>query len=273
MTPFQKQEEIKCLAESIAENYWGEGGYLNIEKILQAKGIDLYEDNFGSEFDGVLEYADKQFSIFLNNNLGNSCDSLRGRFTLGHELGHFFIDEHRRPMEKGKLNPHPSKVLKSDIPMEHEADWFSCNLLMPESYFRKAARKQNGFQGVINLSQQFKTSWTATAIRYLRLMCPGAALIFWENQSPSWCLTAEDYYLSLYKGRTAEKPPRGSATEKLFKDGEVGDIEKQGTVLSEWKPRIKSWCIHNEILLEEALCIGSYGVLTMLTVDTSLGIS
>ncbi len=259
-------EDIKLLAEAVAETYWGDGCF-DIETVLSEKEIDLYEDEFGNEFDGVLEYADRKFSIFLNLDRGNSYETERGRYTLGHELGHFFIDEHRQPMEQGKLRPHPSKILKSDSQIEREADWFSSNLLMPEERFKKAAKKNKGFLGIKKLGNKFKTSWTATAIRYVKTVSPDSALILWRDGISQWCITSEAYYLSMYKGKTAYKAPRGSVTEELLRSSTTGDIQSKGTLLSEWKPRIPTWSTRNDILIEEALCLGNYGVLTLLRPD------
>ena len=77
----------------------------------------------------------------------------------------------------------------------------------------------------------------------------------------------------MYKGRTAQQPPLGSATQELLASGRVGDIQSKGSVLSEWKPRIKSWRANNEILVEEAIHLGQHGVLTLLRNDINPKVS
>lgn len=58
------------------------------------------------------------------------------RFTLAHELGHYFIDQHRRGLEEGKVRSHGSVVeFESELPIEQEADTFAASLLMPRERF------------------------------------------------------------------------------------------------------------------------------------------
>ena len=44
--------------------------------------------------------------IHLNTASGNGANSAKGRFTLAHELGHYFIDQHRMALINGTMQPH-----------------------------------------------------------------------------------------------------------------------------------------------------------------------
>src|SRR5689334_23997225 len=51
--------------------------------------------HYGNCFDGLLEYEAGEFHVYCNVDRGNIPGGARARFTLAHELGHYFIDEHR----------------------------------------------------------------------------------------------------------------------------------------------------------------------------------
>ena len=67
----------------------------------------------------------------LNIDKHNRPGSDRGRFTLAHELGHYFIDAHRIGLKNGLLEPHPSLTNRKQFTtIEREADYFASCLLL-----------------------------------------------------------------------------------------------------------------------------------------------
>src|SRR3546814_8530393 len=87
------------------------------------------------------------------------------RFSVGHELGHYFLDghiDHILPKD-GIHTSHAGFV--SANPYELEADQFAAGLLMPATPFKRALeKKEAGLQGGESLAGLCKTSLTATAI-------------------------------------------------------------------------------------------------------------
>ena len=92
--------ELENLAESIAESYFPHEKIEPLE-ILPRKNITHSFGNYGNSFDGLLEYRNQRFHIYTNADRLKNLHDTRARFTLGHELGHFFIDEHRRSLVGG----------------------------------------------------------------------------------------------------------------------------------------------------------------------------
>jgi hypothetical protein len=88
-------------------------------------------------------------------------------FTVGHELGHYFLDGHVvKLFATGSLHASHSGFISDDT-CEREADLFAASLLMPEVLFRKATRVAGqGFPAIEFLANKCGTSITATAIRY-----------------------------------------------------------------------------------------------------------
>lgn len=89
------------------------------------------------------------------------------RFTIGHELGHYFLPGH--PDEITKTAPvHVSRAgfSQGSESIEIEADHFSSGLLMPRELVRGVLEDQRiGLDGIVTLSEKAQCSVTASAIR------------------------------------------------------------------------------------------------------------
>lgn len=146
---------IKEIAESIALEYRIKA--TPIESIIDDEGLAVYYDSYGKDtFDGMTFYDKGKFFIHLNTDLGNKLGSPKGRFTLAHELGHYYIDSHRIGLKKGLLEPHPSNTNRKQFNLiEREADYFASCLLMPEVRFRKDCyRKKFGIELIDFLKEE-----------------------------------------------------------------------------------------------------------------------
>ena len=131
--------QIAELAEAVADEHCP-ALPVDPAKIARAKRITISFGDYGEHtFDGLLEHLDRRHHIYCNTQRVGDPAGPRARFTLAHELGHFFIDEHRRSLEAG-IDPHPSQCeYESPILAEQEADMFAANLLMPARRFEEAA--------------------------------------------------------------------------------------------------------------------------------------
>src|SRR5258706_3391311 len=95
-----REQEIAELAEAIADGYFP-AKRIDPLAIIQAKGITTSFGHYRDTFDGLLEHQRGRFHIYANLDRVEQADSPRARFTLGHELGHYFIDEHRNALTRG----------------------------------------------------------------------------------------------------------------------------------------------------------------------------
>ena len=159
--------KIKKLAEYIALQF--DEKITPLERIVADENLDVFYDNYESNtFDGMTIYDNGKFYIHINTYNGNRVDTDRGRFTLAHELGHYFIDTHRIGLKNGLLEPHPSLTNKAQyFSIEREADYFAACLLMPEERFRKdIGNKKFGIKVIDYLRSEYKISRTACALRF-----------------------------------------------------------------------------------------------------------
>src|SRR5690606_11048296 len=146
---------IKELAEYIALQY--KEKITPVSQIAAHEGLEVFYDAYDKgTFDGMTVYSNDQFYIHLNTDNSNREDTERGRFTLAHELGHYFIDAHRIGLKRGVLKPHPTLINKKRFnSIEREADYFASCLLMPEIRFKQDVfKKKFSFQLIDNLCDQ-----------------------------------------------------------------------------------------------------------------------
>lgn len=163
--------KIKKLAEYIALQF--DEKITPLERIVADENLDVFYDNYESNtFDGMTIYDNGKFYIHINTYNGNRVDTDRGRFTLAHELGHYFIDTHRIGLKNGLLEPHPSLTNKAQyFSIEREADYFAACLLMPEERFRKdIGNKKFGIKVIDYLRSEYKISRTACALRFADIL-------------------------------------------------------------------------------------------------------
>ncbi len=261
LTPLSthRVREIEEYASSVGEAAF-EGASVSLNKILNNEGIDLYCDDFGDDFEGLLEFHEDAFIIFLNTAAGNIPTSPRGRFTIAHELGHFFIDEHRLAISQQRM-PSLGEYANEDLEIEREADLFASRLLLPSNEFAKKLKQlPEGLKGVISLSQQFKVSIKCAALRYLSEDQVPCSLVFRSPKKQiKWKLFSKKMWNAGFRSIIAEPIARG-ATDLVFKDEE----SEWTTAPAKYLFRLPDNCHANVIFFEESIKLGDYGVLTLL---------
>lgn len=98
------------------------GGVIRYQSWLEATdggSLEVFPDRPGTE-------DEPKFVIRISPNVGN----LRNRFTIAHELGHFFLH--------AGIGTKPIQVNRDGSGrVEWEANWFAAGFLMPEDQFRK----------------------------------------------------------------------------------------------------------------------------------------
>ena len=267
--PKHRRAEISELAEAVLAEFAPEG---NIDPVFLAKrnSISLNYGKYIDAFDGLIEQKDGRFHIYLNLDRIELPDSTRCRFTLAHELGHFFLDSHRNALESGQVPSHASFCeYESTELVEQEADWFAANLLMPESRFRKKAKGfVPGFSSVIPLAHTFRTSITSTAIRYVSLGLGSCIAVKWNSEGFAWRWLCERAREAGYRWtiQSDEKIVTDSATHKALRGEPVPEKRffSTGTTAAYWFPSISTRYWKDIILKEEAMPLGRFGVLTLL---------
>ncbi|GET35232.1 hypothetical protein PbJCM13498_40950 [Prolixibacter bellariivorans] len=214
----RKKNQIKDLAEFLALEY--DEIETPLDKIAELEEVPIFYDDYENAFDGILVY-DNGFYIHLNTALGNRPNTQRGRFTLAHELGHYFIDSHRQALKEGLIEPHPSRYNRNKhLLIEREADYFASCILMPEKRFRVDCEKfrKFDFEVIESLSRKYNISITACAIRFADIGTHPIMVIYMENNKIEWKWQSNDFrFWRLAEGKI--NVPKDSLAGQYFRIG------------------------------------------------------
>lgn len=216
---------------------------------------------------GALYKNGDDFKIILSS--GCHTEGQR-RFTLCHELAHYFLDGHVDVLFDGGGEVHmsdSSHFRGSKEWYEVEADAFAAELLVPMRVARNVMTKAGvGLASVRAIEGTFATSLVCAGVRYANLTGDHASVILSRGKVIEWasCSTSMQEHVWARARKKGDWAPPRSVTYSLARSpervmaGEEGGAE--GT-LAEWfdgAPDVP--------VVEEAVGLGAYGrVLTVLT--------
>lgn len=189
------------------------------------------------------------------------------RFSVGHELGHFFLDghiDHILPAD-GVHGSHAGFV--SADPYELEADHFSAGILMPGMLFVRALGKHEpGLAAIESMAGLCRTSLTATAIRFADLTEDAVAVIMSTGRTIDYCFLSETIKTlpQLTWLRKGSPVPPDTATARFNADPRhIADAARDEADIDimDWLGGARSVAAN-----EEVIGLGRYGkTLTVLT--------
>ncbi len=254
-------DPIREAAESVLKNLdlW----HLPVDPIgiIEEEGIVLAPSNYGSGFDARIEYFPMfdKYGIYYQE-AGPFRSAGRVKFSLAHELGHFYLPEHRQRLRTGQSHNSVSDF-GSRHPAEREADAFAAHLLMPEELFighvNHYYRRYCTLKNICSMAERLGTSVTSTAIRYCDCGIDATTVVLSKDRVVQWSWWSEDMKrLGMWFVASGSRIPGGSQTTRLYdrRDAGVGDEKIEGAtdphVWFEWPKRNKIW--------EEAMFLGSY---------------
>lgn len=189
------------------------------------------------------------------------------RFSVGHELGHYFLDGHIDHVlpEDGAHASHAGFV--STDPYELEADHFSAGLLMPSTLFGHALRQSGqGLAAIRSAADLCRTSLTATAIRYADVTDDAVAVVVSTGKTIDYSFLSDTMKLlpQLTWLRKGSPVPDQTATASFNSDpGRVTNAEPTESDID-----IMDWLggTRSVEASEEIIGLGQYGkTLTVLT--------
>jgi len=222
-------------------------------QIAKGLGILVWERDADSGYDGYLISADGNWGIMLNGSIRSKA---RKRFTVAHELGHYYIDYHDGTNYQcfGRDIGSISSSIRQD---EREANEFAVELLMPDEAFRRDIQQRDISLNAINsIAAKYGTSMTSTAIRYARCSPEACAIVVSEQCKIRYFAYSESFRRerSLFLSRNA--PLRdGSCAKKLF-DAELQIPEERGEV------KASSWSANGTdpdlAILEHSKCLPAF---------------
>lgn len=243
---------------------------VNPFEIAREEGIELAPGTYGERFDARIEYlpAVRKFVIYYRD-VGRTEGRIR--FSIAHELGHFYIEEHLKRIRAGEL--HNSEAdFRSRDPREQEGDEFAAALLMPRELFVQEVNRH--YHRVCTLRElcsmaynRFGTSITSTVRRYCQCDIEACAVVLSAAGNVLWAVYSEDMaYRNMKYIKFGAPVPAGSKTARLWEmigDG-CGETVEGSVDATTWFPYPR----YGGQLWEEAMPLGNTGLaLTYMTLE------
>lgn len=159
---------------------------IDLEDIAYDQGAEIrYCDLSGCEAD-ILGYRDKAI-ISIDRNRGRA----RKRFSIAHELGHWH--HHRGKKLRCRLEDYQPKHKQL---AERKANGYAASLLMPRYLVmpRACDHKKLTFKVIEQFATEFRTSFSATAIRLVEADIWPCMLICHTQQGRKWFTQAPMFH-------------------------------------------------------------------------------
>jgi len=221
-------------------------------------------------FAGCLVKAGDNFGILYSTHINNDGFI---RFTIAHELGHYFIPGHPEILFPEGNGQHFSAMgLGKKDQHEREADAFASSLLMPKASFRKEMNGAGqGFPAIKKLADKFQTSLLATSRRFVSFTEDAVAIIVSKDDIIEYSFLSRS--LEEYKGirwlKKGARVPTNTPTKRFNRTvANVIDCKQH-----EGSSTFDSWIDGAPELdvNEDIVGLGSYGrTLTILFTDEPL---
>jgi Zn-dependent peptidase ImmA (M78 family) len=262
--PFEREQMICDLADYIGEQYHTDQG-TDLDALIEDKGIHIFYEEFEEPLDGLLDLTGRSPYIYCNLSTGNHPGGKRTRFTISHELGHYFIDEHRSALANGFV-PSLGEYTVKDLVVEREADLFASRLLMPGAVYSKLAKKSEpGLKGVVELAKRFDVSIKCSAIRYLSEDIFPCALSFWSMEGKLvWKWFSKSMWNAGIRKFNPVPVAKGATDICIYKECENPGHSEYSAASVGYVFQVGDNPHYNEVVHEEAIVLGDYGVLSLI---------
>jgi hypothetical protein len=255
--------EIEDLAEYVLSTYRLKVP-VDLEYICSEEGILLAQGHYSSSFHGRIEFLpdDNVFVIYYPEPTHEQYPG-RVRFSLSHELGHYFIEEHRRIIQEQRVHNSIGAFTSVGDRIENEADKFASALLIPAFAVETAvgSRRFLDLAAILVLANKCQASAQATAFRYVRLAQEPCLAIVSRNGKILYSFSSDEADAQGFKWLGNRDVPEKSAATRCMNSQTSGILADNAHTVdwfSERRAAAKLW--------EESVHLGKSGyVLTLLT--------
>ena len=179
----------------------------------------------------------------------------RKRFAIAHEIGHFMLHTGTQLILCSEDDMH---VWKESKAQEMEANEFAASLLMPHEIFIKFIKiGQPTLDMISELAKRFRTTLTATALRYVGISKEPCALVVSKDEFIKWYRKSDSFNFHVKVG---EKLSFDTYAFDFF-DGVNLPAEPDSVPARAW---LAGEINEEAELFEQSLSLGGYGVVLSL---------
>ena len=204
-------------ASKIIEKYGvASSEHIRLKDIAFDLGVNVIEGNLKAAAASLVKIG-KHATIRVSN---DNFYEYRNRFSIAHELGHFVL-KHGISIQRVCSDEDMMNWYKKSE--ETEANFFAGELILPKSLIEKRCDvAEVDFRPIKQLSKEFRSSLTATAIRFVRFCPEICAVVFSKDARVKWFYGSEDWWpfiqigskldartvaYSFFKGKTLPDDP------------------------------------------------------------------
>ena len=258
--------DIEDLTSEIRKATAQPGPPVDLMAIAKEEGILLAPGNYGDEFDGRIEFhrGPGRFILFYpERRLGRS--QRRIRFSVAHELGHYYIPSHRDLLVMGQSHYSKSGFI-CDNRLEREADFFAAALLLPRTVLKDFCLRKEFYtlKEIVELANEWETSITSAAIRYVQWTPECCGLVLSQDNQIRFYIASDDAAHRGFEWLGRKEVPARTETIKAGCQQGSGQVFEGRSHTETWFSYRRASCK----VWEEAFPLGyTRLVLTMLTLE------
>lgn len=161
--------------------------------------IHIEGDDFRDCFDGRLSFHEGRFLLVYNTKYDawpkQGPHHPKVRFTVAHELGHFYLDRHREFLVKRRRAIESITEFEADAEVERQADAFAAGLLMPRYLVGPLINTETEptIDSVKSAAAAFDVSLTSMMVRWTQLSHFPCAAICVRRSQIQWAFVSEGF--------------------------------------------------------------------------------
>lgn len=222
--------------EELARDLGFRSGSVDPFAVVQSEGdrIHIEGDDFQDAFDGRLSYHGNRFLLIYNTCYNvwphKGAHHPKVRFTIAHELGHYFLDRHRQILVTQRLPIESFTEFESHAEWERQADAFATGLLLPKHLVAPLVNAQldTSIESIKEAAARFDVSLTSMLVRWTQLshfpcatMCVRAGVIQWGFVSEAFrrCGLWRARRSSAMRGTSAKRFYSSDPSCLMFREG------------------------------------------------------
>jgi len=240
-------------ARNMPQNILDELGLLSLPVDIEAVALrhdilikEMPTELATSNIHGALIVSDNRVGIFYSKKIENKGFQ---RFTIAHELGHYFLDGHFDVIFD-ITGLHTSEVAFQSLShYEIEADHFAAGMLMPEKLCKKLiAKYADGLEAIHGLANECVVSITASAIRYIDIATAPSAIVISSKNIIEYSFFTKDFFKFGEMPKKGSKVPMGTGAFSLEKEP-WRNIQELDSNISIWSGGRSIDCFEQSIVL------------------------
>lgn len=227
-------------------------GPVDVMAVAHTLSVPVYEEEL-DRFEGCLIWVGGNARILVRASIPYET---RKNFTIAHEFGHFYMPHHKR--NTFSCTAEDIARYCGDSVYENEANEFAAEFLLPRSELEKQLMSTPDIAVIREISAQYGTSLTSTAIRVVETTCEPVAVVLSEASKVRWVVRSRSFPFRVKRGALHE----WTYAIDYF-SGKEFPGDPQHVVATAWCDGVS----RENLLIEESVAFGRLGmVMTLLRV-------